>query len=497
MIRHRLDRLPSLPFVRFGLPRPRFGLPRARFGLSRARFGLPLARWYGLPRARFGLSLARLLAVGSLLAACSLPAISVSASAARASRPGTRAAQRPASAYPADIRPRGRSAKAAASAYPAGISRPARAAATSRRPSKARKRRSVPRLRGNPLRAQLAFQAMQSYYYIQGSGLYRGEPFSFLWPFSQALAATVSMAYVPTVGASFGRDIHARVIGLRSYLDTSNSEAPEGTFTSTLAGFDGTVAPPNGPGGAKYYDDNEWVGIELVRLYKLTHDPTMLGSAEGILAFVMAGWQTDPELACPGGIPFSNSAENTDRNTITDAPAAELAVQLYRLTGNVSYLRFAEQAYEWVRRCLLQANNLYADHIRAHGAVDGTMWSYNQGTMIGAGTLLYQATGNSAFLFQARQTAQAARAYFTPERLGSEIPFFPSIYFRNLLYLDSVTHDPPGPKIAQAYVDYAWQHLRLSNNLFVAGSPASAQLLVQAAIVQVYALLSSSPSTYF
>ena len=94
--------------------------------------------------------------------------------------------------------------------------------------------------------------------------------------------------------------------------------------------------------------------------------------------------------------------------------------------------------------------------------------------MIGAGTLLYQTTGNSAYLFQARQTAKAALAYFTPERLGVENPFFPSVYFRNLLYLDSVTHDPPGAKIAQAYVDYAWQNLRLSNDVFVAGSPASA-----------------------
>ena len=98
--------------------------------------------------------------------------------------------------------------------------------------------------------------------------------------------------------------------------------------------------------------------------------------------------------------------------------------------------------------------------------------------MIGAGTLLYQATGNSAYLYQARQTARAALAYFTPERLGAKIPFFPSVYFRNLLYLDSVTHDPPGPKLAQAYVNYAWQNLRLSDDLFVAGSPASAQLLV-------------------
>jgi hypothetical protein len=117
--------------------------------------------------------------------------------------------------------------------------------------------------------------------------------------------------------------------------------------------------------------------------------------------------------------------------------------------------------------------------------------------MIGAGAMLYQATGNSEYLYQARQTAAASLAYFTPERLGAENPFFPAIYFRNLMYLDSITHDPPGRKLAQSYVDYAWQNLRLSGNVFVAGSPASAQLLYQAVVVQLYAMLSSSPSTYF
>ncbi len=117
--------------------------------------------------------------------------------------------------------------------------------------------------------------------------------------------------------------------------------------------------------------------------------------------------------------------------------------------------------------------------------------------MIGAGTLLYQATHNGAFLYEARQTAKAALAYYTPTMLGSENPFFVSVYFRNVLYLDSVTHDPPGQVLAQAYVNYAWQHLRLSDNVFVFGSPASSQLLYQAAIVQIYGLLSSPPSTYF
>jgi glycosyl hydrolase family 76 len=382
----------------------------------------------------------------------------------------------------------------AASPYPAGATRPAFVAHVPKK-----KKPAKPTLRGNPARALVAFQAMQQHYYLQGSGLYAGEPFSYLWPFSQALAATVSMANVniPGMGGSFQRELQARLVGLNTYLDTSNSGASEGAFTSTLPAFDGTVAPPVGPGGAKYYDDNDWIGIELARLYKLTRSASVLGSAEAIMAFEMAGWQTNPQLACAGGIPFSNAVENSERNTVTTAPAAELAVQLYKLTGNAQYLQFAEMAYQWVRSCLLQPSGMYADHISPKGEIEPMLWSYNQGSMIGAGTLLYQATGNGGYLFQARQTAQAALGYFTPERLGGENPFFVSVYFRNLLYLDSVTHDPPGASIAQAYVNYAWQHLRLSDDVFVAGSPASAQLLVQAAIVQIYALLSSPASTYF
>jgi hypothetical protein len=386
-------------------------------------------------------------------------------------------------------------ARTAHQATTGGASAPGGKSAGTKKPAKHAPKK--PKLPVNAERAKVAFEVMQKTYYIPGSGLYQGEPFSFLWPFSQALAATVSMANIPTLKSSFGPELRARLIGLKSYLDLDNSGLPEGTFTSTLAAYDGTVAPPEGPGGTKYYDDNAWIGIELARIYEQNHEAAILGGAEAIMAFEMAGWDTTPGIACPGGIPFSNSAEGIERNTVTNAPTAELALQLYRLTGNAQYLQFAEMAYEWVRACLTEPNGLYADHIGLRGKIEPTEWSYNQGAMIGAGVLLYQATHNSAYLFQARQTAKAAIGYYTSERLGQENPFFVSVYFRNMLYLDSVTHDPPGTKLVQGYVNYAWEHLRLSDNVFVFGSPASAQLLVQAAVVQDYALLSSSPSTYF
>jgi hypothetical protein len=412
----------------------------------------------------------------------------------------------------------------AAAQYPRKLARPgqfARASSNggSSAPSAKTKRSSKkkgPVLHGNPARALVAYKAMQENFYIPGTGLYEGEPYSYLWPFSQALAATISVSNIrgqqARQAAAYPHELHVRLYGLAKYwgpagqtlpgAQPEGEEEPEGAESPEVAGiaptslpsFNGNVAPP---GGVSYYDDNEWVGIELARLYRVSHEVQLLEKAEQIMAFVMAGWQGNPKLACPGGVPFSDSPSNADRNTVTDGPAAELGVQLYRLTNDVAYLQFAQMAYEWTRTCLLQSNGLYADHIRPHGVIGEALWSYNQGSMIGAGVLLYQVTHNGAYLYQARQTAKAALSFFTIERLLSENPFFPSVYFRNLLYLDSVTHDPPGAKLVQAYVDHVWVNQRLTSNLFAFGSPPSSQLLYQAAIVQTYALLSSTPSTYF
>lgn len=122
-----------------------------------------------------------------------------------------------------------------------------------------------------------------------------------------------------------------------------------------------------------------------MRAYDITHDPSLLTRAEQLSAFIDSGWDTNPRHPCPGGVPFSNAAGNTDRDVVTNAPAAELALQLYGATHSSSYLDFARTAYAWVRRCLLPPSGLYYDHVRVDGSVDQTLWSYNQGTMIGAG----------------------------------------------------------------------------------------------------------------
>jgi predicted alpha-1,6-mannanase (GH76 family) len=291
--------------------------------------------------------------------------------------------------------------------------------------------------------------------------------------------------------------VHLQLYGLQKYFKTSSVGSPGSSSSeSTVARRASYTAAESG--GTSYYDDNEWVGIELMRLYKLEHNRAALAQAEQIMGFVMAGWQANTSERCPGGVPFSTGSTGaTERNAVTNAPAAELGVQLYRVTHNVAYLQFAEMAYGWVRTCLLEATGLYADHLEPENELEPTEWSYNQGSMIGAGVLLYQSTRQRFYLEQASATARAALANFPLERLAGENTFFPAVFFRNLLYFDSVTRQSSGRKLAQAYLDYVWESLRLGSGLFLAGNGGTPQLLEQATIAQIYSLLSISPSTYF
>jgi len=352
-------------------------------------------------------------------------------------------------------------------------------------------------------RAIASFEAMQRRFYIPSAGLYKGSSssYSYLWPFSQALAATVSVSGMPGEHGRFAHELHLRLEGLATYWGVTSSLAVAGRAgvpSQDMPSYIGAPTAAEEGGATSYYDDNEWVAIELVRIYSQYGDVSALQDAERVMDFIAAAWQSDPKLACPGGVPFSDSPQNTDRNTVTDAPAAELGALLYRITGEIADLRFAEGAYEWVRRCLSEPQQLYADHIGPEGAVNHALWSYNQGTMVGAGTLLYQATGNGAFLAQAQATAAAALSHFSLSRLEAENPFFAAVYLRNLLYLDSVTHGSEGPRLAQEYADRAWGELRMSDSgLFVFGGPPEPSLLGQSAIAQVYAMLSEPATRYF
>lgn len=326
-------------------------------------------------------------------------------------------------------------------------------------------------------RAALAHWAMRHAFLDGRTGLYReveGQPApATAWPYSQALSATIALSSVPSLGRRFLPIARDRVAKLSRY-----------------ARGDGSYAAGAGPSGDVYFDDNEWIALELLAWHERTGDQRSLAIARRLFQLVIRAWDGDESHPCPGGVFWTTAGGNDDRNTVTTATGALVAMRLYEATHATSYVRWARRMLGWVEQCMAAPNGLLWDHIRLDGGVDRTQWSYNQGTAIGAYVLLFRLTGDVAALDRARDLADRSLAYFDRTPHGDEPPYFLAIFFRNLLALGEVDRNPRYRAEAQAYADAVWTDLRdPRTGLFSFEAAGPETLLEQAAVVQLYAAL--------
>jgi hypothetical protein len=331
------------------------------------------------------------------------------------------------------------------------------------------------------LRAKLTYGALQKYFYRPRSGLYApsypapdATTPSEVWPFSQALAATVAMAQAPPEIRVPTWALVDRLRGLRRYWNT-RARPP---------GYEAIA----GANGQQYYDDNAWIGLELVRVNELTRQPFALRRAERIFELLVSGWDDDATHPCAGGVYWTRRQEIRDRNTISTARAAELGATLYLKTRRESFLGWAKHMYGWVARCLLGQNGLFADHIDLHGTIERRQWSYNQGAMIAAAVRLYQATGRAAYRTQAERIADAAVRTYTPFFHSDEPPYFLAIFFDDLALLAQLDPAHDYTSSIRQYADALAAGLDPMTGLVRFGT-APVGLLDQAAAVRVYAAL--------
>jgi Glycosyl hydrolase family 76 len=332
---------------------------------------------------------------------------------------------------------------------------------------------------------------MQQAYYLPWHHLYRSEggtyeqEFAYLWPFSQAIAATTALAGIPTTGAPYAAAVREHIEGLRWYWNGRSK--PPGYLSGVLA--EG--------GGWKYYDDQEWIGLQLIRGYRMLGDRWMLGQAARLFALVVHGWDANRRHPCPGGVWWTQRPFTFPRATVSNAPAAELGLELYQLTRKREYLSWARRMYHWVRVCLREGSGLYADNINLSGYVDKSIWIYNQGTMLGAEVLLYQITREASYLQRAQEAARNALTYFTAAQLQGQPPFFFAIFADNLMRLNAVAPDPSYRNYLQEYGDRAWSTDReAETGLFDFHDSTPTRLLQQAAMTQLYSYLAWDGSLY-
>ena len=341
-----------------------------------------------------------------------------------------------------------------------------------------------------PARALAGYAALQRHFALPDGASFRehapalptDQRYAYLWPFSQAWMAALDLAAYTGDRAALAQARRLHESFFAHYWDSA-AVPPSGAAYPVSAG-----------GGDVYYDDNAWIGLALVRLAQLDDDHRALTDAARVFTFVASGWDDDASHPAPGGVLWTLAASNhsRDRNTCSNGPGAQLGLALAELARDRRAHDAGRRMYAWAEATLRDpADGLYWDHIKRDGTIERTKWSYNQGSMLGAATLLAELAGEPTLLDRARALGEAAVAHYAAgDRLWAQDPAFNAIFFDNLHTLGVALerHDFYLPLLT-AYAERAWAGREPRTNLCHFGQRGRVDLLTQSAAVRIFALL--------
>ena len=148
-----------------------------------------------------------------------------------------------------------------------------------------------------------------------------------------------------------------------------------------------------------FFDDNVWLVVGWLNSYKITKDKDALDKAKKVMDWIYTGWQDDEV----GGLYWREFTDDTPshkrvRNTCITGPAAWASALLYEITNDLDYLDWSMKIYSWTKSKLYdRVRKVYNDNIDSDGVVTPWRFTYNQGTMISAASILYKVTKDERY----------------------------------------------------------------------------------------------------
>lgn len=212
-----------------------------------------------------------------------------------------------------------------------------------------------------------------------------------------------------------------------------------------------------------YNDDLMWITIATAKAYLYTGDEEYKKCATTVFNATFARAWTS---AYGGGLKWKQ--DETSKNSCVEFPATIAACLLYKIYGDdatinmvdypagetkakkVTYLEAAQAIYGWSRG-VLRVNDpkdgsygkVFDNINEKNGKIETGTWdgTYNQGTFIGAASLLYELTGDASYLEDAKATFHytAIKKYgqrnpASDECNGDDLPGFKGIMMRWICY---------------------------------------------------------------
>lgn len=287
-------------------------------------------------------------------------------------------------------------------------------------------------------RAELGVQSLQLWY-VPRTGLYRTTGW---WNSANAITAVIA---------------YMRASGSRQYVATVANTHTQAQITVPRTQQVGSAKPMTGfPGFLnKYYDDEGWWALAWIDAYDLTRDSRYLASAQSIFDNMAGGWDN----SCGGGIWWSKDRtyKNAIANELFFSVAAHLAMRVP--AGRDRYADWAAKEWNWFRGSgMINDRHLVNDGLaidKSSGTCRNngrTVWTYNQGVLVGALAEWSRSPDNATVLQEARLLVDASLRYLTDKNgilhdicepdCGADGIQFKGIFMRNLSAFDVVDHDP-------------------------------------------------------
>jgi predicted alpha-1,6-mannanase (GH76 family) len=168
----------------------------------------------------------------------------------------------------------------------------------------------------------------------------------------------------------------------------------------------------------EWYDDMEWMALAFLRASDATGEAAYKRAVMTLWADIKTGWNDEQG----GGIAW-RKPQLDYKNTPANAPAVILGARLYQRFGNADDLTWAKRIYDWQKANLVDPETGFVwdgKNRTGDGRVDKDWeFTYCQGVFIGAGVELYRVTGDQSYLRDAARTVAAARAKLTRPETGT------------------------------------------------------------------------------
>ncbi len=183
----------------------------------------------------------------------------------------------------------------------------------------------------------------------------------------------------------------------------------------------------------EYNDDVMWICIAFSRITLLTGETKYYDIAKENFDAV---YERAYDTKLGGGLYWR--IENNTKNSCVNCPAAIAACLIAELSGNEDYYTKAKGLIDWELKYMFEKNTgrVY-DAYNINGSINKWASTYNQGTFIGACTLLYKHYNDKNYLTYADKAAEYAMTKLVTngvldngENSGNDLPGFKGILTR-------------------------------------------------------------------